>query len=144
MQVTSTYESPVEVSNEITAPSTLTVTETELFRTTDQRYLHKSQLTIMASVVLSGLTSATLRYYMSGNPMDTTPVWYPVCLYNTSTGEMTQRSVVLDSGSNSTITSGSWSAMDNVPLGAGFAFKVTGLSNTGTPAYTLKVISRDN
>ena len=140
MQVTSTYESPVEVSNEITAPSTLTVTETELFRTTDQRYLHKSQLTIMASVVLSGLTSATLRYYLS--PDGT--VWYPVCLYNTSTGEMTQRSVVLDSGSNSTITSGSWSAMDNVPLGAGFAFKVTGLCNTGTPAYTLKVISRDN
>lgn len=144
MQVTSTYESPIEVSNEITAPSTLTVTETELFRTTDQKYLHKSQLTIFTSVVLSGLTSATFRYYLCVNPMDATPVWYPICLYNTSTGEMTQRSVVLDNGSNSTIISGSWSALDNVPLGACFAFKVTGLSNTGTPAYTLKVISRDN
>jgi hypothetical protein len=135
-----TYESPVEVGNEITAPATLTVTETDIFKTTDQRYLHLSQLTIMASVVLSGLTSATLRYYLS--PDGT--VWYPISLYNTSTGEMTQRSVVLDSGSNSTITSGSWSAMDNVPLGAGFAFKITGLSNTGTPAYTLKVIGRNN
>ena len=140
MQVTSTYESPVEVNNEATVPANLTVTETTLFLTTDQKYLHKSQLTIMASVVLSGLTSATLRYYCS--PDGT--VWYPVSLYNTSTGEITQRSVVLDSGSNSTITSGSWSAMDNVPLGACFAFKITGLSNTGTPAYTLKVISRDN
>ena len=140
MQVTSTYEGPVEVNNEATVPANLTVTETDLFKTTDQKYLHKSQLTIMASVVLSGLTSATLRYYCS--PDGT--VWYPVCLYNTSTGEMTQRSVVLDSGSNSTINSGSWSAMDNVPLGACFAFKVTGLCNTGTPAYTLKVISRDN
>lgn len=141
---TQTYESPDTVNNEIVLPATLTTGEVDLFKTTDQKYLHKSQLTVLLSVVLSGLTSATFRAYITGNPMDTTVVWYPICLYNTISGEIIQRSVVLDSGSNTTATSGSWSAVDNIPLSACLGFKITGTCNTGTPAYTLKVLARDN
>ena len=139
------YASPEIVNNEISPPSTLTSSQVQLFLSTDQKYLHKSQLTIMASVVNSGLTSATFLYYIGLNSSSTaTPswVWYPVCLYNTSTGEITQRKVVMDSGSYSDGTS--WFFEDDLPFSGCFAFQITGASNTGTPAFTLSVIGRDN
>ena len=141
------YASPEIVQSDIALPSTLTTSEVDLFVLTDQRILHKSQLTIYGSAVLSGLTSATFGYYYGINTSTTaTPswLWYPVTLYATSTGIMTARSVVLNSTSHTSADTLSWDFTDNVPLGATFAFKITGKANTGTPAYTLKVESRDN
>lgn len=137
-----TYESPVAVTNEISAPATLTTTETELFRTTDQKFLHKSQLTLLSSVVNAGLTTVTFNFYVTPNPTAQTVLWYPLSLYATATGIMTQRSVLLNSTSYSDGTS--WASVDNIPLASCFGFKVAGKSNTGTPAYTLTVLARDN
>ncbi len=132
------YESPVTVKNETTLPATLTITEATIFSTTDQRYLKKSQLTVMNSVTLGGVASATFYYYLSPNGTD----WFPISLYNTTSGEMTQRNVLVDSGSY--VIGGVSSFSDNVPLGACYAFKITAKSASGTPVYTTSVISRDN
>ena len=142
-----TYASPEIVQSDIALPATLTTSEVDLFILTDQRHLHKSQLTVYGSAVLSGLTTVTFNYYMGVNISTSgTPswLWYPICLYATATGIITQRSVLLNSTSHTSADSLSWDFTDNVPLGACFAFKITGKSNTGTPAYTLKVESRDN
>lgn len=144
---TNSYASPEIVQSDIALPANLTTSEVELFRTTDQRYLHKSQLTVYGSVVNSGLTTATFNYYMGINTATNgTPVWlwYPICVYTTSTGLMSQRSVVLNSSSHTSADTLSWDFVDNVPLGATFAFKVTGKVDTGTPAFTLVVEARDN
>jgi hypothetical protein len=142
METTVRYENPVSIQNEIAAPSTLTSSETEVFRVTDQKYLHKSQLLVYTSVVNSGLTTATFNYYLGILLSGTTYTWYPVCLYTTSSGLLSQRTTILNSGSYS--SSGSWYGSDFVPLGASFAFRVTGLVNTGTPLYTVNVMARDN
>ena len=132
------YESPVQTQSSITVPSALSGTETDLFKIVDQRYLHKSQFTVFASVTLGAVTSATFYYYITPNGTN----WYPISLYNTTTGEITQRSVVIDSGTYA-LSSVSYFA-DNVPLGACLGFKITGKSSSGTPAYTISIISRDN
>lgn len=134
------FESPNIVHNETTLPATLTTSEATIFSTTDQKYLRKSQLSIMAQVTLGGVASATFYYYVNPNSAGTT--WYPISLYNTSTGEIIQRSVLVDSGTYS--TGGVSSFVDNVPMPACFAFKITAKSATGTPAYGINVATRDN
>lgn len=127
-------------ANSVTSvPSTLTSSEADLFIVKDYKDLQKSQITIYASVTLGVVTSATFFYYLSP---DNGTTWYPISLYNTSTGEITQRSVVVDSGTYS--TGGASRFADNVPLGASMAFKVTGIAASGTPTYSLKVLLRDN
>lgn len=138
MQVTSTYESPVNAVSTIALPATLTTTETDLYVVTDQKFLHKSQLTIYASVTLGGVASATFYYYLTDNGT----TWYPICLYNTSTGEITQRAVLVDSGSYA--SGGVSYYADNVPMGAAIGLKITGKSASGTPAYTVRLMTRDN
>lgn len=137
-QVTSTYESPVIAMSDISALTALSVTETDLFVTTDQKYLHKSQLTVFGEVTLAGVASSTFYYYLTYDGSN----WFPVSLYNTSTGEITQRSVLVDSGTYA--TGGKSRFVDNVPFGAAIGFKVTGKSASGTPAMKLSVLVRDN
>lgn len=146
-----TYASPEIAQSDIALPATLTTSEVDLFVLTDQRHLHKSQLTIYGSAVNSGVTTFNFNYYYGINTSTTpTPswLWYPITLYATATGVMSQRIIVLSSGSHTTSDTLSWDFTDNIPLGAAFAFKITGkiASNTGTTtcAYTLKVESRDN
>ena len=136
--VTVNYNLGDTVNNTITSPATLTVTEADLYVVTDLKYLQHSQLTVYGSVTLGGVTSGTFKYYMT---FDGT-TWYPISLYSTSTGQITQRNVVVDSGTYSK-SNVSYFA-DNVPLGACKGFKVTGLSSSGTPAYSLTVLGRDN
>lgn len=141
MQVVSTYEAPVAVNNEITQPTTLTTSEADLFKTTDQKFLHKSQLTLMVKLTLGSATQGT--FYAYASPDGST--WYPICLYNTVTGEITQRKVVADSGSFSTGGGTILWFVDDIPLSACQAFKITGLS-TGASSSTLvlNLFARDN
>ena len=118
----------------------LTTSEATLLTVTDTKLLKSSQLSIYISVELAAVASATFYYYFA---CDGTLDWYPVCLYNTSTGAMTQRSVVIDS---STYVSGSNSfILDNVPMPAGAKLKITGKCASGTIALNnLVVMGRDN
>lgn len=137
---TVTYGQPSRPQlNSVTQPATLTTSEADLFIIKDYKDLQKSQLTIYGSVTLGGVTSATFYYYYS---TDNGTTWFPVCLYNTTSGEITQRAVLVDSGTYAA-ASVSYFA-DNHALGAANAFKVTGKSSSSTPAYTLSIMTRDN
>lgn len=119
--------------------TTLSTSETTLLTITDPKYLKSSQLSIYVSVTLGAVASATFYYYFSP---DSGTTYYPVSLYNTSSGEITQRAVLVDSG---TYASGGVSYyLDNVPMPAATTLKITGKSASGTPAYTLTVLARDN
>lgn len=120
-----------------TIPTTLTNSETDLYIVTENAYVKQSQFTIYLEVA-SGQT-ATFYYY--GSP-DSGTTWYPICLYNTTTGELTQRPAVLDSGSYT--ANSKYYGIDNIAAGAYTKFKVTGKSATGTPAYTVIVTGRNN
>jgi len=141
MQATVSYNAPAGARNTITAPTTLTSTETDLFVITDPNFLKKSQLTVYGTVTLGAVASATFYYYMSP---DNGTTWFPISLYSTTTGEMTRKSVLVDSGTGTFPTTGAYRFIDNVPLGATTQFKVRGKSDSGTPAYTLTVMFRDN
>jgi len=117
-------------------------TETDLFILADLKYVQASQLTVMGSVTLGGVTSVTFYYYYSP---DSGTTWFPVSLYNSSTGEMTRRAVLLDSGTGTNPVATHSRFVDNVPLGGSTQFKITGVSASGTPALdSLFVFSRNN
>lgn len=132
------YDIGSQANNSITPPATLTTTEADLFVTTDRKYMQESQITVLGSVTLGGVASATFYYYTSLDNV----TWYPISLYNTSTGEITQRAVLVDSGTY--VKSGASLFADNVPLGVANYFKVAGKSATGTPAYSVLVGFRNN
>lgn len=128
-----------QAQNDITLPTTLSTTETDLVIIKDHKYLQASQFTIMVSVDLGAVTSCTFYYYYSPDEGTT---WYPVSLYDTSTGKMTQRSVVVDSGTYA--TSGHSMFIDNIGLGACTRFKVTGKSASATPTLNNVIVSTRN
>jgi hypothetical protein len=128
-----------QVQNAITAPTTLTVTEADLYVVTDAKFVMYSQFAVMAQVTLGGVVSATFYYYVSPDGGTT---WYPISLYNASTGEMTRRAVLLDSGTYS--TGGVSYFNDDIAVSATSAFKVTGKAASGTPSYTVWVGGRNN
>jgi len=133
------YGSGSRAQKFITPPATLTTTETDLVVVKDHKYLDSSQLTIFLSVTLGAVASATFYYYYS---LDEGTTWHPVSLYDTSTGKMTQRAVVIDSGTYA--VGGVSLALDNLGLGTTTQFKVTGKSASGTPAYAVAVGVRNN
>ncbi len=134
------YSIGTQADSSIALPATLATGEADLVIITNRQYLNVSQLTIYGSVTLGAVASATFYYYYSP---DNGTTWYPVCLYNTSTGEITQRSVVVDSGTYS--TGGHSRFVDNIPLGWCTQFKVTGKSATGTPAIdNIAITVRNN
>lgn len=135
---TLTGYNPALIAGKATATA-LSGTETNLLTITDTKYLKSSQLSIYLSVTLGAVASATFYYYFSP---DNGTTYHPVSLYNTSTGEITQRSVLVDSGTYS--TGGVSLALDNVPMAAGTTLKITGKSASGTPAFALTVLARDN
>lgn len=120
-------------------PTTLTTSEADLFIAKDNKYLSKSQLSVYLSVTLGAVVSATFNYYFSP---DRGVTWYPYVLYNPTNGEVPQRTLVIDAASYS--TGGVSSCVDGVAFEAALAFKVTGKSNSGTPAYSVQVLGRDN
>ncbi len=134
------YEPGYAAKNEITAPANLSVTETDLYVIKIESAMQKSEFTIYGAVTLGAVTSATFNYYYSPDGGTT---WFPVTLYNTTNGEITQRKVVVDSGSYS--TGGVSYFADNHQMGSATAFKVTGLSASGTPTLTkVLVMVRNN
>lgn len=139
-EATVSYNNGTTANNTISVPATLTVTETDLYVVTNYAYLRKSQVTVFADVTLGAVASATFYYYYS---IDNGTTWYPVSLYNTSTGQISQRAIVVDSGTYA--TGGASRFVDNVPLGTSLAFKVTGKSASGTPTLNkVLVMVRDN
>lgn len=139
MDVTTGYSIGHLAQSTTTLPTTLTTSETALYTILDQQPLKQSQLSIYLTVTLGGVTSATFYYYYS---TDGGTTWNPISLYNTTTGEMIQRSVLIDSGTYA--TGGVSSCVDNVPLAACTGFRITGKSASGTPVYTVKVMVRNN
>lgn len=138
--VVSYGNSSLPTTNTATVPATLTTSEVDLIIVTKLQDLCKSQLTIYGGVTLGGVASATFYYYLSP---DNGTTWFPISLYATATGVITQRAVVVDATTYA--TGGVSRFADNVPLGASTAFKVTGKSATGTPTLTnIVVMLRDN
>lgn len=137
------YASGAPVSNNLTSvPTTLTTSETQLFVHTKLGSLRYSQFTVYLQVTLGGVTSGTFYYYFTPEYAGASTVWYPVCVYNTSTGSIPRRAVVVDSTAYA--TGGVSYAVDELPVGATSAFLITGSSASGTPAFTIKVMSRNN
>lgn len=133
------YDMGYKAPSTITVPTTLTSSEVDLYIVTISSAIQKSQLTIYGAVTLGVVTSGTFYYYLSP---DNGTTWYPISLYNTSTGEITRRNVVVDSGTYA--TGGISYFVDNVPFGAATQFKVTGKSSSATPTLGLTVMVRDN
>ncbi len=142
MEAITSYANGYQAATSITVPTTLTTSETDLFIIKNLGDLKSSQLTVYGGVTLGGVASATFYYYVSPNIGAASPTWYPISLYNTSTGEITQRAVLVDSGTYA--TGGVSEFADNVPLAACTAFKVTGKSASGTPTLALTVMVRNN
>lgn len=136
------YGAASKAASTITIPTTLTSTETDLFIHVGTGILRYSQFTIYAGVTLGGVTSSTFYYYVSPNASDASPVWYPISLYATSTGEITQRAVLVDSGTY--VIGGVSQFCDNLPVPACVGFKITGKSSSGTPTLALSVMTRNN
>lgn len=140
MNATIDYGSGAPLVNAVASvPATLTVTETDLFKTVTLSDLKFSQFTVYVSTQLTGATKATFNYYYSPDQGTT---WYPVSLYNTSTGEIVQRSVVVDTGTYS--TSGHYRFVDNTPAGSMTAFKITGKVDAGTPTLDAIIVAGRN
>lgn len=134
------YSIGTQADSSISLPATLTTGEVDLIIITNRQYINCSQLSIYGSITLGAVASATFYYYYSP---DNGATWYPVSLYNTSTGEVTQRSVVVDSGTYA--TAGHSRFVDNIPLGWCTQFKVTGKSASGTPTIdNLAITIRNN
>jgi len=134
------YELGTKTTSTITTPATLSTSETDLYIVKDFKYVQASQLSIYGNVTLGSVTSATFNYYFS---TDSGTTWFPVCLYNTSTGAMTQRSVLVNSGTYAASSVSYF--LDNIPMSSSTAFKVTGLQTTGTAcAFNLSVMVRNN
>lgn len=140
------YEQSGVRQSVIAFPSNITTTEADLYKITDMGSLNNSQITVYGSVKLGTNASATFYYYYSpDSPTATTIRWYPVSLYNTTNGEITQRSVVVDSGTY--VTSSVSYFADNIPLGACQQFKITGKAATANIAAadsSLLVMARNN
>jgi hypothetical protein len=139
METKTGYEQSGVFKPTSTPPTTLTTSEVDLGIFNSAAYLNQSQISIYGSVTLGAVASATFYYYYSP---DSGSTWYPVSLYNTSTGEITQRSVVVDAGTY--VTGGKSLFLDSTPVAAGNWFKVTGKSATGTPAFLITVMGRNN
>ena len=134
------YSGGTQITSTIALPSTFTTSEVDLAIFLDKAWTPKSQLTIMGAVTLGAVVSATLYYYYT---TDSGTTWYPVSLFNTSTGEMTQRAVLVDSGTYA--LTGVSRFVDNLPLGVCNGFKITGKSSSATPGLTALFVGvRDN
>lgn len=139
MDVLTGYDSPYVIANETTLPATITVTEATIWSTTNLKPLRFSQLTVYSSTTLNS-NNVTYNYYYSP---DNGTTWYPVSLYNTSTGEMTQRAVLVDAGTYA--TGGVSYFVDNVPLGAATQLKITAKTSASTVStYVITVMARNN
>ena len=115
----------------------LNATETPVFLIAGLNSMAKSQLS--AYLTAASGNNATFYYYYSP---DVGVTWIPLCLYNTSTGELTQRSVLLDSGSYT--YNSNYEGLDNIPMSAASMLLITGKSSTSSQAYTCTVVVRDN
>lgn len=141
MDVTINYGTGAPLKNTITIP-TLTTSEQDLFIVKDSANLKYSQLAIYGAVTLGTSASATFNYYGS---IDGGTTWYPISLYATSTGVITQRSVVVNSTTYA-LTGVSY-FLDFVPLPGTTAFKVTGLCASGSATIAsngITIIARNN
>ncbi len=125
------YGHGAPIASTIALPSTLTTSEVDLFIATDGKYLKHSQFSVMVSLDLGAVMSGTFFYYVSP---DGGTNWYPVSNYNISTGEITQRKVVVDSGTY--VTGGHSKYNDDVP--------VTGKAASGTPTLNAVIVCARN
>lgn len=142
MDVVVQYPTGGLVNNDITAPATLNTSETQVFLHNHLGALRDSQYTVYLAVTLGAVASATFYYYWTPLYNGASTVWYPVCLYNTSTGQEPRRAVVIDSTAYS--TGGVSLAVDELPVGSSTAFQITAISATGTPSYSVNVMRRNN
>lgn len=118
----------------------LSSSEATLLTVTDITKLRASQFSVYGSLDLGAVTSCRFYYYFSP---DNGTTWFPVSLYNTSNGEITQRSIVVDSGTYS--TNGHSMFLDDIQVSGATAFKITGKSASGTPILnSLYLVARDN
>jgi len=135
-----TYASPEIAQSDIALPATLTISEVDLFVLTDQRHIHKSQITVYGAVTLGAVTSATFYYYVSPDGTN----WYPISFFPSGyAAAVNQRSCIIDSTTYS--TGGKSMFEDDIGASAFMSFKITGKSSSGTPTLNaLKVLTRDN
>jgi hypothetical protein len=121
-----------------TVPTTLSSTETPIYLVAYSGNVQLSQLAVYLEMGTGG-TTGTFNYYESP---DNGTTWYPVSLFSTSTGVLSQRSVVLSSASF-TYSSKYW-GQDTLPATAMTMLLITGTSAASTPAYTCVVMGRNN
>ena len=146
METKTGYEQAGVRPSTIAFPANITTTEADLYKITDGASISQSQLTIYASVKLGTNATATLNYWYSPDPSTaTSPRWYPISVYATSTGVVTQRQVVINSTTYA-VSSVSY-ITDSIPMGACQQFKITGVvptANIAAADASLIVMARNN
>jgi hypothetical protein len=138
MQATIAYNAPLMAAQATKALEN--TTETDVFIITDEGFLKKSQVTNYFKVALGTATDVTFGYYCSPDEGTT---WYKLPLRSATTAVLADVPVKIDSTSPS--TGGVYSVVDNIPLSACTAFKITAKSQGGTTAtVTVTTYVKDN
>lgn len=138
MDVNVGYDNGSEIANGLASvPTTLTTSEADVFKTSNSQALRFSRYSLYYTVTLGAVANVTFKYYYS---IDNGVTWYSLPTYNTSTGAVPPRPLFIDSTTYA--NTGVSQVVDVVTVAGGTAFKVTGVSATGTPAFTVRVNGR--
>lgn len=132
------YEKPVEVVKATAVP--VLTTETTLMTTTNENFTRQTQITGYFSVTLNTATNVKIRYYMSPDGGTT---WYQVPTKDKTTGKLTDFPSIIDS--TSPAQSGVYKMIEDLPMSATTAIKVTGQATTDTATLNYAYLwVRDN
>ena len=117
------YEKPVNVISGTNVA--VQTTETTLMTVTDENFTRQSQVTGYFQVTLNTATNVKIRYYMSPDGGTT---WFQVPTQDKTTGALTDLPSIINT--TSPVQSGVYKMVEDIPMSATTAIKVTGQATT--------------
>lgn len=141
MDVIVQYPNGYAIPSTVTAPTTLTGTETDLFVVKDLGSLKATKATAYIQLTLGVVTSGTFQVYFSPNVGAVTPTWYPISKFDSSTGAATVSPILVNSSTYA--VSGVSQVEYTFNVEASTAFKITGVASSGTPTLGISVMVRN-
>ena len=132
------YEKPAMISS--VAAKTVATTETDLMTVTNQNFTRQSQITGYFKITPGSSTNVKIRYYMSP---DNGTTWFQVPTKDKTTGALTDLPSIINS--TSPTQTGVYLCVEDIPMSATTAIKVTGQATTDVAVLTIGYLFvRDN
>jgi hypothetical protein len=132
------YEQPLGAGYK--GSTSITTSETEIFKTVNADWLRQSQLTFYYNIALGSATSVKIRYYYTP---DNGTTWFQVPTKNDATGVLSDIPSVIDA--TSPAQSANSILVEDIPFSGSSGIRITGTAvGAAATLNTFNMYVRDN